>query len=158
MTSRLDLLYPDSVSPHAGTPPGTTRPAQDWRLTREKRTWFRLLFEAQLAAYTPTASDQASKGWYFWTWKTEFAIDSWDLRNGIRNGYVPSDLSNSSLLVFPIFTEGDNAGCIDAGYNYTAPARARPDGESGSGRTVSHATVTLAVTGWATLAALFVLS
>jgi hypothetical protein len=34
-----------------------------------RRTWFRLLFESQLAAYSPSAEGQANLGWYYWTCK-----------------------------------------------------------------------------------------
>jgi len=34
---------------------------------RDRRTWFRLLFESQLAAYEPNAEGQAAQGWYYWT-------------------------------------------------------------------------------------------
>lgn len=34
---------------------------------QDRRTWFRLLFESQLAAYSPSAEGQASLGWYYWT-------------------------------------------------------------------------------------------
>ena len=37
---------------------------------RDRRTWFRLLFESQLAAYEPNAQGQASQGWYYWTCKS----------------------------------------------------------------------------------------
>lgn len=35
----------------------------------DKRTWFRTLFEAQNAAYSPNGVGQASIGHYYWTWK-----------------------------------------------------------------------------------------
>jgi hypothetical protein len=35
-----------------------------------RRTWFRLLFESQLAAYSPSAEGQANLGWYYWTCKS----------------------------------------------------------------------------------------
>nr|XP_019008690.1 uncharacterized protein I206_06372 [Kwoniella pini CBS 10737]OCF47471.1 hypothetical protein I206_06372 [Kwoniella pini CBS 10737] len=35
--------------------------------SQEKRTWFRLFFESQLAAYQPNSNDQPSIGWYYWT-------------------------------------------------------------------------------------------
>jgi hypothetical protein len=37
---------------------------------RDRRTWFRLLFESQLAAYEPNAQGQAAQGWYYWTCKS----------------------------------------------------------------------------------------
>ncbi|WWD07884.1 hypothetical protein V865_005991 [Kwoniella europaea PYCC6329] len=86
--------------------------------SREKRTWFRLFFEAQLAAYSPSSiGDQPSRGWYYWTWKTDYDIDTWSYRRGVAQGYIPKDVSNSSTLVFPIL---DN-GCVDSSFNYTAP-------------------------------------
>ncbi|KAK6903939.1 hypothetical protein I203_107450 [Kwoniella mangroviensis CBS 8507] len=88
--------------------------------SREKRTWFRLFFEAQLAAYSPDSNsvgDQPSRGWYYWTWKTDYDIDTWSYKRGVAQGYIPKDVSNSSTLVFPIL---DN-GCVDSSYNYTAP-------------------------------------
>jgi len=50
-----------------GQTPSTTRPPSD----QEERTWLRLLFEAQLAAYSRSGDQQLSTGWYFWCWKTE---------------------------------------------------------------------------------------
>ncbi|WVQ69045.1 uncharacterized protein L199_007257 [Kwoniella botswanensis] len=86
--------------------------------SREKRTWFRLFFEAQLASYSPSSiGDQPSRGWYYWTWKTDYDIDTWSYRRGVAQGYIPKDVSNSSTLVFPIL---DN-GCVDSSFNYTAP-------------------------------------
>ena len=35
-----------------------------------KRTWFRKLFEAQNAAYSPQKAGQPSIGWYFWSCKS----------------------------------------------------------------------------------------
>ena len=35
---------------------------------QEKRTWFRTLFEAQNAAFTPNGPGQSSIGWYMWAW------------------------------------------------------------------------------------------
>ncbi|WWC59257.1 uncharacterized protein I303_101807 [Kwoniella dejecticola CBS 10117] len=94
--------------------------------SQAKRTWFRLFFESQLAAYQPSASGQGqpSIGWYYWTWKTDYDIDTWSYRRGLAQGYIPSDVSNSSTLVFPIL---DN-GCVDSTFNYTAP---RNPGSSG---------------------------
>lgn len=40
-------------------------------------------------------------------------------RRGIAEEYIPHDVSNASQLVFPIL---DN-GCVDANFNYTAPAK-----------------------------------
>jgi len=102
-----------------GNAPNTTSSSQNRGDTQAKRTWLRLLFEAQLAAYSPRGSGEASLGWYFWTWKTEYDIDTWSYRQGIYQGYIPPDVSNASNLVYPIL---DN-GCVDAGFNYTAPKR-----------------------------------
>lgn len=85
-----------------------------------RRTWFRLLFEAQQVAYTPNGPGQSSIGWTYWTWKTEWDIDTWSYRRGVAQGYIPSDVSNSSTYAFPVL---DN-GCVDATYNYTAPLHA----------------------------------
>lgn len=49
--------------------------------------------------------------------KTEYDIDTWSYRFGLSEGYIPSDVSNSSTLVYPVL---DN-GCVDASFNYTAP-------------------------------------
>ncbi|WWC87111.1 uncharacterized protein L201_001997 [Kwoniella dendrophila CBS 6074] len=95
--------------------------------SQEKRTWFRLFFESQLAAYSPSSAtntmnsgqNQPSKGWYYWTWKTDYDIDTWSYRRGVQQGYIPKDVSNSSTYVFPIL---DN-GCVDSTFNYTAPKK-----------------------------------
>ena len=52
--------------------------------------------------------------------KTEDDIDTWSYRHGIALGYIPSDVSNSSQLVFPILA----SGCVDSSFNYTAPSKA----------------------------------
>lgn len=52
--------------PQGQTPSTVTRPSD-----QEERTWLRLLFEAQLAAYSRFGGQQPSTGWYFWCWKTE---------------------------------------------------------------------------------------
>lgn len=83
-----------------------------------KRTWFRQLFEAQNAAYTPNAPGQASIGWFFWTWKTDYNIDAWSYQKGVQQGYIPSNISDPSTYVFPILNE---TGCIDPNFNWTAP-------------------------------------
>lgn len=83
-----------------------------------KRTWFRQLFEAQNAAFTPNGEGQASIGWYFWAWKTEYDIDAWSYRRGVADGYIPSNISDASTYAFPILDDG----CIDTTFNYTAPA------------------------------------
>nr|POE90033.1 putative glucan 1,3-beta-glucosidase a [Quercus suber] len=82
-----------------------------------RRTWFRLLFEAQHAAYSPSAPGQSSLGWIFWAWKTEYDIDTWSYRNGLAEGYIPGDVGNASQLAFPVLGNG----CVDASFNYTAP-------------------------------------
>jgi glucan 1,3-beta-glucosidase len=52
--------------------------------SQDKRTWFRLLFESQQAAYEPNAPGQASIGWYYWTCACELlpATDVRDHRVG----------------------------------------------------------------------------
>lgn len=86
--------------------------SQDWR------TWLRLLFEAQIAAYTPSGPGQPILGWIFWAWKTEHDVDTWSYRRGIAQGYIPADAGNASLLVYPVLENG----CVDSSYNYTAPS------------------------------------
>ena len=122
----------------------TTQSAQD----QPKRTWFRELFEAQNAAYSPNAAEQSSIGWYFWSWKTEYDIDAWSYRKGLSQGYIPSNVSDPSTYAFPIM---DN-GCIDYNHNYTAPATvsggvsstasATASATSGSGSGSSEASAT----------------
>ncbi|EMD00121.1 glycoside hydrolase family 5 protein [Baudoinia panamericana UAMH 10762] len=102
----------------------TTDASQD----QAKRTWFRTLFEAQNAAYTPNGPNQASIGWYFWAWKTEYDIDAWSFRKGIQYQYIPSNVSNMSTYAFPIL---DN-GCINTNFSYTAPASSNASGTSTS--------------------------
>nr|OQO17181.1 hypothetical protein B0A51_16456 [Rachicladosporium sp. CCFEE 5018] len=93
----------------------TTDSGQD----RDKRTWFRELFEAQNAAYTPNGPGQSSIGWYFWSWKTEYDIDAWSYRKGVEQGYIPSNISDPSTYAYPITTDG--TGCIDGSFNWQAP-------------------------------------
>lgn len=85
-----------------------------------RRTWYRLFFESQLVAYEPNGPAQSSIGWFYWCWKTEYDIDTWSYRRGVAQGYIPSDVSNTSTLAFPMLENG----CVDAGYNYTAPRHA----------------------------------
>ncbi|WVR04483.1 hypothetical protein IAU60_001486 [Kwoniella sp. DSM 27419] len=100
-----------------GSAPNSSSSTQRYGDSQAKRTWFRLLFESQLAAYSPNGPGQPSIGWYYWTWKTEYDIDTWSYRRGVQQGYIPSDVSNSSTLAFPILADG----CVDSSYNYTAP-------------------------------------
>lgn len=123
----------------SGRPPNSSRPS--YGDTQAQRTWYRLFFEAQLAAYTPNGSGQPILGFYFWTckwqshWtdhglmarvgKTQYEIDTWSYRRGVAQQYIPSDISNSSTYVFPILENG----CVDAGFNYTAPRRPGSGGQ-----------------------------
>lgn len=119
----------DLKTPNSGIPPTlvgewslstgiTANSSSNTEQDQAKRTWFRRLFEAQNAAFTPNAEGQASIGWYFWSWKTEYDIDAWSYRRGIADGYIPSNVSDASTYAFPIL----NDGCIDASHAYTAPA------------------------------------
>jgi glucan 1,3-beta-glucosidase len=93
----------------------------------DKRTWFRTLFEAQNAAFTPNTGGQSSIGWYFWAWKTEYDIDAWSYRKGIANQYIPSNISDPSTYFYPIRSDG----CIDMSEkNYTSPATVTSAGGS----------------------------
>lgn len=98
----------------------TTDAGQD----RDKRTWFRKLFEAQNAAFTPYGAGQSSIGWYFWAWKTEYNIDAWSYQKGVADGYIPSNISDPSTYAFPLLgtDAGANVGCIDPTFDWTAPA------------------------------------
>lgn len=103
--------------------------------SQAQRTWYRLLLEAQLAAYSPSetgplhdptparnsnnASSEPIRGWYLWTWKTEWEIDTWSYRRGWQDGWIPSDVGNRSTFAFPLL---DN-GCVDAEFEYEAPAK-----------------------------------
>lgn len=93
-----------------------------------KRTWFRRLFEAQNAAFTPSGPGQSSIGWYFWAWKTEYDIDAWSYRKGLADGYIPQNISDPKSLVFPIM---DN-GCIDKNFTYEAPKYVAPSATASS--------------------------
>lgn len=96
-----------------------------------RRTWYRLLFEAQIRAYSPSdqqQQQQVSHGWYFWTWTTEYDIDTWSYRRGIEDGWIPSDISNTSTYVYPLGEDG----CVDAGFDYVAPLHA------GAGKTAGE--------------------
>ncbi|KAI7230758.1 hypothetical protein KC330_g6764 [Hortaea werneckii] len=84
---------------------------------QEQRTWYRLFFESQIVGYSPNAEGQSTIGWMYWTWKTEYDIDTWSYRRGLQDGYIPADVSNASSLAYPL---RDN-GCVDAGFDYTAP-------------------------------------
>nr|XP_019047390.1 hypothetical protein I302_04003 [Kwoniella bestiolae CBS 10118]OCF26320.1 hypothetical protein I302_04003 [Kwoniella bestiolae CBS 10118] len=54
-----------------GHSPNSSSSVQNRDDSREKRTWFRLFFEAQLAAYSPSnGENQPSRGWYYWTCKS----------------------------------------------------------------------------------------
>lgn len=57
--------------------------------------------------------------------KTQYEIDTWSYRRGVAQQYIPSDVSNSSTYVFPILENG----CVDAGFNYTAPRRPGSGGQ-----------------------------
>jgi hypothetical protein len=57
-------------------------------------------------------------GWIFWAWKTEHDVATWSYRRGIAQEYIVADVRNSSLFVYPVL----DSGCVDASYNYTAPA------------------------------------
>lgn len=103
-----------------GSAPNSSSSSKGEGDDQSRRTWFRLLFEAQNAAYSPNGPGQASSGWIFWAWKTQYDIDTWSYRRGVAQEYIPSDVSNSSTLVFPLLGNG----CVDAGYNYTAPRHA----------------------------------
>lgn len=59
--------------------------------------------------------------------KTEYQIDTWSYSMGLSEGYIPSDVSNATTLAYPIL---DN-GCVDAGFNYTAPSRPGRTGQGG---------------------------
>ncbi|EMC93316.1 glycoside hydrolase family 5 protein [Baudoinia panamericana UAMH 10762] len=120
-------------APHSGIPPTVVG---EWSLetgnspvasssdqngndNQARRTWFRLLAEAQMRAYSPTAEGQSSIGWIFWAWKTEYDIDTWSYRRGVADGWIPSIASNYSTYAFPVLANG----CVDTTYNYTAPRK-----------------------------------
>jgi glucan 1,3-beta-glucosidase len=91
--------------------------------SQAQRTWYRLLFEAQAVAYSSSFSDNDDDkpvlGWYFWTWKTEWDIDTWSYRRGQRDGWIPSDVSNRSTFAFPVLGNG----CVDSDFDWDAPAK-----------------------------------
>nr|XP_023914747.1 probable glucan 1,3-beta-glucosidase A [Quercus suber] len=91
-------------------------------LTRDRRTWFRLFFEAQIAAYSSNGSGQSAGGWIFWAWKTEGDISTWSYRRGITSKWIPADVSDPSQLVYPILENG----CVDSNFSYSAPAYVPP--------------------------------
>lgn len=94
--------------------------------SQAQRTWYRLLFEAQAAAYAPNGPGHPVLGWYFWTWKTEWEIDTWSYRRGWRDGWIPADVGNASTFAFPVLENG----CVDEDFGYEAPAQV------GSGQTL----------------------
>ncbi|GAM91407.1 hypothetical protein ANO11243_094570 [Dothideomycetidae sp. 11243] len=121
-----------NITIHGVTANSTTESAND----PDKRTWFRTLFEAQNAAYTPNAPGQAPIGWFFWAWKTEYDIDAWSFRKGIAQGYIPSNVSDPSTYAFPILENG----CINSTFPYKAAATVSASGTASS--TSSGATST----------------
>lgn len=62
-TASLSPVLVGEWSLETGTAP-TASPLGRAAQSQARRTWFRKLFEAQLASYS-------AYGWYFWTWKTE---------------------------------------------------------------------------------------
>ncbi|KAK5699374.1 hypothetical protein LTR17_023304 [Elasticomyces elasticus] len=98
-----------------------------------KRTWFRKLFEAQNAAYSPQLPGQPSIGWYFWSWQTEYDIDAWSYRRGLADGYIPKNISDPSTYIFPVL----DTGCIDDTFEYTAEAHVSGLPQSSSGGSAS---------------------
>ncbi|KAK4888461.1 hypothetical protein LTR27_012626 [Elasticomyces elasticus] len=125
--SGIPSTFVGEWSLETGAPPRAWSSSQDQGDDQTRRTWFRLLAEAQMVAYTPDGAGQASVGWYFWAWKTEYDIDTWSYRRGLSDGWIPSDASNTSTYAFPVLENG----CVDTTYNYTAPRR---PGRSGGGR------------------------
>lgn len=76
-------------------------------------------------AYSPSVSDSATAskepilGWYYWTWKTEWEIDTWSYRRGWQDGWIPKDVGNWSTFVFPLLGNG----CVDEKFGWEAPAQ-----------------------------------
>jgi glucan 1,3-beta-glucosidase len=132
-TPALSPVLVGEWSLETGTAPNASplgRAAQ----SQARRSWFRKLFEAQLAAYS-------GYGWYFWTWKTECKpsssfyckgdliqalttdeINTWSYRRGIQDGWIPPNVGNTSQLIFPILANG----CINSSFDYTAPSSPEP--------------------------------
>ncbi|GAB7328834.1 hypothetical protein MBLNU13_g00718t1 [Cladosporium sp. NU13] len=105
---------PDSEDDEGGERRAHAGPSQ------AQRTWYRLLFEAQAVAYSPSLSAAASEepilGWYYWTWKTEWEIDTWSYRRGWRDGWIPKDVGNQSTFAFPVREDG----CVDEEFGWEA--------------------------------------
>ena len=68
---------------------------------------------------TVSEAEEPIQGWYFWTWKTEWEIDTWSYRRGWRDGWIPGDVANRSTFAFPVREED---GCVDEGFGWEAPA------------------------------------
>ncbi|KAF2719741.1 glycoside hydrolase family 5 protein [Polychaeton citri CBS 116435] len=83
--------------------------------TKAYHHWLQLFFEAQNSAYSPNGHGQASIGWIFWTWKTENDANMWSYRQGITEGYIPSNVSDDTLFRY----KADQDGCITGGANPT---------------------------------------
>jgi glucan 1,3-beta-glucosidase len=83
--------------------------------------------------------DEPILGWYYWTWKTEWEIDTWSYRRGWRDGWIPRDVGNRSTFVFPVREDG----CADEDFGWEAPAK------------VGGAVYGRAVEGWWLFAAVF---
>lgn len=109
---------------------GHSAAASERPSSQEKRTWLRKLFEAQVAAYIPNGDGQPGQGFYYWSWKTEYEIDTWSYRRGLLDGFIPLDVSNASTFAFPLRQDG----CIDDQYDYQAPNRPYGSPFSAGGR------------------------
>lgn len=75
-------------------------------------------------AYSPSlsansTSEEPIQGWYYWTWKTEWEIDTWSYRRGWRDGWIPKDVGNRSTFAFPVREDG----CVDEEFEWEAPAK-----------------------------------
>ena len=75
-------------------------------------------------AYSPSLStnsmsEEPIQGWYYWTWKTEWEIDTWSYRRGWRDGWIPRDVGNRSTFAFPVREDG----CVDEEFGWEAPAK-----------------------------------
>lgn len=102
------ILHSDSIPPtivgewslESGQPPNSSTTWRGREGSQEKRTWQRLFFEAQLAAYSPSAEGQAVLGWYYWTCESKTCVgtDKKGRRNGISiRGHIDEALPRGTF-------------------------------------------------------------
>jgi hypothetical protein len=60
-------------------------------ISPDRKDFLRHFVEAQMVTYEAAALSGLSRGWFFWTLKTEGgAFAEWDFLRGLREGWIPS--------------------------------------------------------------------